>query len=190
MRRYYLKRDDRSNAGGVVMEGEPSCMHYGTPFTYIGAKVFCPACKTTGRIAAKWPRLSDSMMGREAALEGDICLCACHPPPRMIASQHDSFQEIEVEEKTAARPADAVQSEPIQTESPAPRYAQRVQVRDSSTGMPLRHQPYRVEVNGAQTYGRTDEEGVATIETDAPSAFRIHIVFAAPKRALTPSQGD
>jgi len=185
MRRYHLKLGDKSNAGGVVLEGEPSCTHHGTPFTYIGAKVYCHTCKTTGFIAAKGPRLSDRMMGKESALEGDICICECNSPPTMIASQHNSFQEVRSEEKPPAPPP-----EPVKAQPPAQKHTHRIHAWDSSTGKSLAHQPYIAEMDGgAQQFGHTDENGIVTIETDVPTSFRIHFVFDAPKRNLKPSQG-
>jgi uncharacterized Zn-binding protein involved in type VI secretion len=90
VQRFLLKKGDKSTAGGVVLEGEERCMHHGTALTYIGAKVYCHTCKTAGFIVAKGPRWPDHMMGKEQALEGDICVCKCDPPPVMIASQRDS----------------------------------------------------------------------------------------------------
>lgn len=94
MQRFLLKKGDRSTAGGTVIEGIESCTHHGTPLTFVGAKVYCPACKTTGFVGAKGPRWPDQMMGTEQALEGDICICKCDPPPTMIASQRDSFHQL------------------------------------------------------------------------------------------------
>jgi uncharacterized Zn-binding protein involved in type VI secretion len=95
MRRNLLKHGDRSSTGGVVAEGIDSCFHHGTQLTYVGALVICSACGSPGRIAAQGPRWPDSMMGKEVALEGDLCLCKCHPTPIMIASQNDTFQSFE-----------------------------------------------------------------------------------------------
>lgn len=95
MRRYLLKKGDKSSNGGTVIEGEESCTHHGTPLTFVGARVVCPACQSTGFIVAKGPRWPDSMMGKEQALEGDLCVCKCDPSPVMIASQHDSSQSFE-----------------------------------------------------------------------------------------------
>ncbi|MGN7102204.1 PAAR domain-containing protein [Ralstonia holmesii] len=101
MRRNFLKKGDGSTAGAEVLEGEETCTHNGTALTFIGAKVYCYACKTVGLIAAQGPRWPDFMMEKEQALEGDICICKCQPPPIMIASQNDSFQSFEHHELAA-----------------------------------------------------------------------------------------
>ena len=96
MRRYYLKVGDKSTAGGTTIEGIPSCTHHGTELTFLGARVVCPACGTTGRIIPKGPRWTDNLMGKKAALDGDLCACKCDPPPLMLASQNTMFQDFEV----------------------------------------------------------------------------------------------
>lgn len=95
MRRSYLKVGDKSSAGGTVIEGVPLTTHHGTELTFLGAHVICPACKSTGRIVQKGPRWPGSMMGKEPALEGDICVCKCDPPPVMIASQADMYESFD-----------------------------------------------------------------------------------------------
>ena len=75
-----------------MLDGIPSMFHYDTPLTFLGARVSCPACKSIGRIVARGPRHPDDFMGHEPALDGDICVCKCHPAPIMISSQCDMFQ--------------------------------------------------------------------------------------------------
>ena len=95
MRRSYLKIGDKSSAGGTVTEGIPDTTHFGTELTFVGAQVACPACKSVGNIVAKGPRLPGSMMGLEPALEGDVCVCKCSPPPVMLPSQSDMYETFE-----------------------------------------------------------------------------------------------
>ena len=95
MRRSLLLKGDMSSAGGVVLDGDETSKHYDTPLTYIGARVHCPACKSEGVIAARGPRWPHSMMGKEQALEGDICVCKCQPFPVMVASQFTSYEEFD-----------------------------------------------------------------------------------------------
>ncbi|WP_205182586.1 PAAR domain-containing protein [Burkholderia sp. LMG 13014] len=98
MKRSYLKIGDRSSAGGTVVEGIPLMTHHGTELTFIGAAVTCPACRSTGQIVAKGPRWPGDLMGKHAALEGDVCSCKCYPPPVMIASQSDMTMSFESHE--------------------------------------------------------------------------------------------
>jgi len=101
MRRSYLKSGDHSSVGGVVVEGMPFMLHHGTPVAFIGAQVTCPACKSVGYIAPRGPHLPDDLMGKHAALDGDICVCKCNPPPVMISSQDDMFQFFTAEDLSA-----------------------------------------------------------------------------------------
>ncbi|CAD6530438.1 hypothetical protein LMG28727_02657 [Paraburkholderia kirstenboschensis] len=190
MRRYHLKQGDHSSAGGIVLEGEETCTHFGTAMTYLGAKVYCPTCKTVGVIAGKGPRLSDTMMGKEAALDGDICVCNCEPPPVMSASQNNSYQQVN---------PGALALSPLANESAWPhtapssmsshKYSQRIFIADSVTGEPLRNRSFIVDVEGEQRSGETDGDGYAELATNSSQAFRIHIVFSSPKRELSPHPG-
>jgi len=98
MKRSYLKIGDKSSAGGTVVEGIPLMTHHGKELTFVGATVTCPACKSTGHIVAKGPRWPGDLMGKHAALEGDVCSCKCYPPPVMIASQSDMTMSFESHE--------------------------------------------------------------------------------------------
>lgn len=95
MKRSYLKVGDKSSANGVVIEGIPFCSHEGVQITFVGAKVNCPACHSTGHIVASGPRLPVKMMGRDRALEGDLCACRCDPQPTMIASQSAMYESFD-----------------------------------------------------------------------------------------------
>lgn len=98
MKRSYLKIGDKSSAGGVVAEGIPLMTHHGTNLTFVGASVSCPACHSTGKIVAKGPRWPGDLMGKQAALEGDVCACKCYPLPVMLASQSDMTMSFESHE--------------------------------------------------------------------------------------------
>lgn len=95
VRRNYIKKGDETTSGGVVLEGIESCYHHGTELSHLHAQVFCPRCKRTGTIAPSGPRWPGTMMGKTPALEGDLCLCGCEPPPVLIASQSDMAQTFD-----------------------------------------------------------------------------------------------
>ncbi|WP_408583786.1 PAAR domain-containing protein [Paraburkholderia tropica] len=87
MARNYLTLGDRSSAGGIVTEGIPQMLHMGKQVTFVGATVTCPACNSTGAIVAEGQRWPGSVMGKQLALDGDLCACKCYPLPKMIAGQ-------------------------------------------------------------------------------------------------------
>ncbi|WP_025601640.1 PAAR domain-containing protein [Burkholderia sp. WSM2230] len=190
MRRYYLKKGDQSSAGGVVLEGEETYTHQGIAMTYLGAKVYCPTCKTTGVIVGQGPRLPYAMMSREAALDGDICVCNCKPSPVMTASQNDSYQELNRDEIRLTPRADQSVSPYSASATPSPnRYSQSIFVYDSVTGEPLKNRRFIASVEGEQRSGKTNANGYAHLETDGSAEFRIHIVFSSPRRELVPGPG-
>ncbi|RKP46859.1 PAAR domain-containing protein [Trinickia fusca] len=93
MQRCYLRKGDKSSVNGVVQEGIDGMTCDGAELTFLGAKVGCPACNSTGAIVAKGPRWpDDNFMGKRPALDGDICACGCSPQPVMHASQTRMFE--------------------------------------------------------------------------------------------------
>jgi len=95
MKRNYLKVGDKSTANGVVVEGIPFCSHEGTEITFVGAKVSCPSCHSIGHIVATGPRLPMKMMGKDRALEGDLCACKCDPQPTRVPSQSNMGESFD-----------------------------------------------------------------------------------------------
>ncbi|AXF13734.1 PAAR domain-containing protein [Paraburkholderia caledonica] len=101
MRRYFIVLGDKTTAGGVVIQGEESCRNHGKPLAYHGAQIYCHACKTTGYICNVPPYRPMVLMGKQAALENDICICKCSPAPRLIASQNNASMSFESGELAA-----------------------------------------------------------------------------------------
>ncbi|KKB64896.1 hypothetical protein WM40_02540 [Robbsia andropogonis] len=87
MGRKFIRKDDRTNADGVVLDGVGESSFAGRPLAYIGAPVSCPACKTQGVIISDGAPHTMTMMGKQVALENDLCQCQCSPPPTLLASQ-------------------------------------------------------------------------------------------------------
>ncbi|MFP3567178.1 PAAR domain-containing protein [Paraburkholderia sp. SIMBA_030] len=156
MRRNKLKKGDKSSTGGVVTEGIETCTHHGTPLTFVGALVSCSACGSTGRIVAQGPRWIDTMMGKEAALEGDLCLCKCHPTPVMVASQDTafhSFESHELKEKGFGPTGNPL------VDDYKGAFDERVRILDEE-GRPLCGVPYHIKTaSGATFKGLTDLSG-------------------------------
>ncbi|WP_261546154.1 PAAR domain-containing protein [Burkholderia multivorans] len=87
MNRRFILRGDKTDRNGVVVDGIANTSFQGQPVAYLGAAVQCPACATTGVIISDGtPRLM-AMMGKQVALEDDLCQCRCDPLPKLIASQ-------------------------------------------------------------------------------------------------------
>ncbi|WP_392887795.1 PAAR domain-containing protein [Pseudomonas migulae] len=64
-------------------------------------------------------------------------------------------------------------------------YGQSFGVTDSLTGNPLPFRDYVATVNGVETIGVTDADGIAHIKTSTPDAnISLHVKFNAPARTL------
>lgn len=85
-----ILQHDRTTANGVVLDGLDDIGLDERKMSYLGARVPCPACNTIGHIEPDGARpLDDDLGGKQHALENHLCLCACHPPPRLVASQRE-----------------------------------------------------------------------------------------------------
>ncbi|WP_423380804.1 PAAR domain-containing protein [Burkholderia sp. LMG 32019] len=156
MQRNFLKVGDKSTAGGTAVEGVPSWTHHGTELTFVGAQVICPVCNTTGHIVPKGPRWPWNMMGKDVALEGDLCACRCYPPPTMLSSQSTMFQSFEGHHVTDQG---FTSSRLPLTPGPLSRFDERVRVLDGN-GRPLSGVPFRIETEAGVIHkGLTDADG-------------------------------
>ena len=180
MRRSYLKKGDQSTVGGVVVEGIPFMTHHGTELTFVGAKVSCPACGTTGRIIPRGPRWPDDLMGKHAALDGDLCLCRCHPTPTMVATQSDMFESFEPQRLVEM----GFSSDGNPLEQVAARnFDEQVRVLDLE-GRPLSNVPYHIKTRSGAIYkGLTDSQGhCQRIHTENAEDMEVAIGYRALER--------
>ncbi len=95
VRRYDITKGDFTTLGGVVVGGDGGDMLGGREQAYENDLVWCPVCKTMGRIVCVGPRLV--MTGpdaRQAALSDDLCVCGCEPSPRLMPSQRSSYMDV------------------------------------------------------------------------------------------------
>lgn len=86
-KRYYITLGASTTAGGTVISASSLLALDGVKVALEGDQVSCPACGSTGIIGLDGPRLSTRHDGRQYALDGDLCLCRCDPPPRLVAVQ-------------------------------------------------------------------------------------------------------
>jgi uncharacterized Zn-binding protein involved in type VI secretion len=52
VRRYYIKLGDKTTSGARVIEGMDYMTHHGTMLSFLGAKVYCPACESEATSSA------------------------------------------------------------------------------------------------------------------------------------------
>lgn len=97
MKRYNITTGAKTTAGGEVISGMARTSFNGQMIAREGDRVACPACGTEGFIALTGPHLHEEWGGKQAALEGDLCICKCDPPPELIACQRFKSQVFETQ---------------------------------------------------------------------------------------------
>ena len=192
MRRYLITQGARTTAGGTVLDGATNNTIKGVPVALVGARIYCPACGTTGHGVNVPPFHKQTLVGVQVLLEGDKCVCACATSPTILKSQdlvshvfEDGVQDDAHTSGDAVPPA----KQANRALQPATDATCWVLLRDSSTGKPLRNHPVIVEANGRRRHTTTDADGYACVESDTPSDVRLHAIFVAPRRTLTPNHG-
>ncbi|PTQ91435.1 putative Zn-binding protein involved in type VI secretion [Paraburkholderia sp. GV068] len=94
MSRYDITKGDTTTVGGTVQGGDSTDMLNGREQAYENDPVWCPVCKTVGHIQCQGSRVpTTGPDGREVALSDDLCICACEPSPRLVASQSVSSSD-------------------------------------------------------------------------------------------------
>jgi len=149
MRRNNLIQGDQTTSGGRIIGAvdarQSAC---GKVLALEGDEVYCPKCKTPGRVVCIPPRNQQRFHGRQAALDGDLCICKCTPSPRISSSQtamghnispetmaqaRESFKLLE----TATVAARLASSAPPPAQAPQPSPA-KLPVAQQTTGVCLR----------------------------------------------------
>lgn len=95
MRRYHITLGASTSARGKVTSASSHCSINGVRMAVEGDSVLCPTCKTQGKIACIGPRIPEACDGKQVALEGDLCICGCAPPPKLKPIQTLRCQVVE-----------------------------------------------------------------------------------------------
>ncbi len=88
--RSHIREDDGLTPGGGLVKPRPQqcpSTYDGKLACYEGDPVYCNTCKSWGVTKCVPPYRPDTdPEGRQANLDGDLCLCKCPIPPRLKAS--------------------------------------------------------------------------------------------------------
>ncbi len=98
MKRYYIIEGDVTSVGGVVQRHTGSAQTttvYDKIVSNIGDKINCSACGSVGTIKAVGHRQPFGNHSNIPAMQEDICVCNCSPPPVLKHSQELFYQEDE-----------------------------------------------------------------------------------------------
>ncbi|MGH8777561.1 PAAR domain-containing protein [Paraburkholderia sp.] len=94
MTRYLILDGDRTTASGTVHANPTTLEYENKHVAHEGDDVACPACNSTGKIKCDGPRLTmPGPDGRHTALNDDLCICKCTPPPKLVALQQSMSVE-------------------------------------------------------------------------------------------------
>lgn len=157
--RYNIVQGDATTAGGHVTGATDMRLAInGKAIALEGDEVYCPACKTAGRILCVGPRQNNWFHGRKDALNNDLCLCRCDPKPQLINSTTRMSHRISHETLVAQGFA----KHPAQTgfEGESGRFDEQVSFCPPVSGGDLAGLPFFIETaNGRRFSGVLDEQG-------------------------------
>ena len=173
MRRFAAVGDALQNGGTIQPYAGPSFTfsEAGHQAALIGGQAYCEACKSTGRIAKAGGPRRMNFMG-EVALDGDVVLCKCARPQRIVATlAGDAYfddmggGEESAESRDSGPAAFAEQGEDFD----------ELVVAHTSEG-PIADYPYFVETSdGRSLFGHTDEQGrLPRIATMAAGSLTVY----------------
>lgn len=154
--------DTTTTNGTVKAQPQPWPVTYGNDAKhgcFEGDPVLCPACKSTGVTRCVPPfRPNTGPDGRQANLDGDLCLCRCPEPPRLVARFHDVTVGFAAHEIVAMPGASGWMTYAGHTQ-PLSRYDEFFVVHDSTTGQPVRGFSYGIETRSNVHHDELYEDG-------------------------------
>jgi uncharacterized Zn-binding protein involved in type VI secretion len=180
--RYHITLGATTTAGGKVITS--GCAFFtinGAPIALERDKCWCPKCNSEGVIMLDGPRLNERGNGLQKALSGDLCVCKCAPPPRLVAAQTQSYQTIDGDWHAAKAGEVAETAAKLNTAGSNPvtvAAGWRLVLVDDKTQEPYRRRQDRLKLTDTVIEGTTDQNG-ATRPLTADEHARIvewHIV--------------
>jgi uncharacterized Zn-binding protein involved in type VI secretion len=159
--RYYITLGATTTAGGKVLTASSMQSIDGANAALERDKVWCPQCNSEGYIALDGPRLPSTFNGKQFALDDDLCVCKCSPPPRLVATQHFSSQKLDADWHAAKAGAAAGAATKLNTVKGSATGTDAVPLvlLDPDTQAPFKHRPYRLELGDKVIEGTTDQYG-------------------------------
>lgn len=179
---------DKLERGGEILAYSGPVFTFGDAHqvALIGKTAFCQACKSTGTIAKAGGPTRLNFMG-ETAADGDIVLCRCPTPPKIVAViSGESWCDDDVETKGACdAPASgamgaAAFAGPISdaASSAFNEFNDRYVLRDQR-GEPVGGAAYAMErENGEFEYGVSDQQGHTHLLSSTAAKEHINVYLA------------
>lgn len=158
MKRYTLTLGATTSAGGKVIAASSHGSINGCTIALEGDAIYCPACKTAGKVVCIGARIPEHWNGKQVGLSGDLCDCGCRPPPRLYACQTLRYQIVDNNQGTPAPAVGPMQPQAFQA-SIEEAAALPIRFLHEHDGTPLAQQPYRLEFPDKTVEGTTDADG-------------------------------
>ena len=175
MMRLLLCIGDEPETGGAIESSGARYTIMGHEVALIGALVHCNACNSSGPLVKAGGPRRPWHRGVEVAHEGDIVLCKCGQPPRMIATMQSTSRNDDMVESmgnvSTHRHAPTLPSASLEI------FDESFVLRDRQTHRALAHVRYRVRSSsGVVGHGITDASGrIARIQTSRAENITIEI---------------
>jgi uncharacterized Zn-binding protein involved in type VI secretion len=174
MKRYTITLGATTSVGGKVISASASGRINGAAIAVEGDSIFCPACKSPGKIVCIEPRIPELWNGKKVALGDDLCICGCIKPPRLVANQSIRFQSLSSSDATREAAASNVDV-PAKTAENC-WYDDKFILLDEVTGDALVSTEYAIKrANGQIEFGVTDDSGHTHLLTKVAEAESIEI---------------
>ncbi|MGZ3183759.1 MAG: PAAR domain-containing protein [Telluria sp.] len=160
MRRYAITLGSSTSSGGkVITAGSPMSIQ-GAPIALEGDVAFCGKCGHEGKIMCVGPRVPETWMGRQIALQDDLCVCRCSEPPKLISSQTLKYQDIVMSGSASPQPL-GESAQATAADEGTHEFDEQFRVVTEDGETPLVHRRYRIFAStGEEWHGRTDENGL------------------------------
>lgn len=173
--RNFVLDGDMTTRGGMVQAKGNGMTFDDTNICFEGDPVLCPACNTTGFTRCVPPsRPYSGHDGRQVNLDGDLCICACTPQPRLRGTCR--FMSM------AFEPHEFVQMPGVETwlehtDQKQFIYNQRFEVLNKQTGKPEAGRHYRILYSRGILTGETDANGLTeTVSSDNAETIKIELL--------------
>jgi uncharacterized Zn-binding protein involved in type VI secretion len=185
LRRSFIRDGDTTTTGGKVQaRTQPYPVTHGNAAKHAcfeGDPVFCPTCHSTGITRCVPPfRPHTGPDGRQSNLEGDLCLCKCPVPPRLVARLHDVTMDFTAHEIMNMPGASAWMAYAGHTQ-PLSRYDEFFQVHDAATGRPVQCFAYGIKTRSGEHHDDLYDDG-ATAKAYAQDAQPVTLLYLVQTR--------
>lgn len=176
-RRPFIREDDGLTPGGGVVKPRPQqypSTYHGKLACYEGDPVYCNTCKSWGVTKCVPPyRPHTDPEGRQANLDGDLCLCKCPTPPRLKASFDNVRMGFEEHELLGIA---GVESWIEHAEIKKFAYDQHFLVLNEETGKPDPYRKYKITYSRGIIEGKTNSSGLTeVVKSDVQETIKIEL---------------